>query len=79
MIQYENQCVDCGLPCIHNSCPYYNVEMHYCDECGDYAGYIIDNTDYCETCAKEFIKREFDELTLQEQAEIMNIVIEKIE
>lgn len=35
MIQYENECVDCGLPCLGDSCPYRNVPHYYCDDCGD--------------------------------------------
>lgn len=35
MIRYENDCVDCGLPCQMSSCPYYSVPHYYCDSCGD--------------------------------------------
>ena len=35
MIVVENECVDCGLPCIRESCKYYNVKRYYCDSCGD--------------------------------------------
>ena len=31
----ENHCVDCGLPCLGSSCPYRNVPVDYCDDCGD--------------------------------------------
>lgn len=30
----ENDCVDCGLPCIGRACPYREVEHIYCDDCG---------------------------------------------
>lgn len=33
MIVVENECVDCGLPCIGSTCPYLNVTRYYCDEC----------------------------------------------
>lgn len=52
MIYYENECVSCGLPCIHHLCPYYEVKHFECDFCKeqdvklyDYNGYQI-----CEGC-----------------------------
>lgn len=33
MISIENECVDCGLPCLYESCPYWAVKRYYCDEC----------------------------------------------
>ena len=54
MVKYENQCVDCGLPCRFDGCPYYSVPVRYCDHCEQMnAEYIIDGYDYCEKCAKE--------------------------
>ena len=48
---YTNECVDCGLPCLHTSCPYYNVERFYCDECGDEITlYEYENRELCESC-----------------------------
>lgn len=35
MIRYENDCVDCGLPCIGESCPHRRVPHFYCDKCKD--------------------------------------------
>lgn len=35
MTVYQNECVDCGLPCLGASCPNRNVERYYCDECGE--------------------------------------------
>lgn len=34
MIQYEDECVGCGFPCIGEGCHYKNVPHFYCDECG---------------------------------------------
>ena len=34
MIKTENECVDCGLPCLGKSCPYTHVTRIYCDRCG---------------------------------------------
>ena len=33
MIITENECVDCGLPCMYESCIYWAVTRLYCDEC----------------------------------------------
>lgn len=33
MTRIENDCVDCGLPCMGNSCPNRNVLHCYCDMC----------------------------------------------
>ena len=30
---YENDCVDCGLPCLYSGCPYYSSPHWYCDRC----------------------------------------------
>ena len=57
MIYHTNECVDCGLPCLYESCPYYRVKHYKCDFCEeedvklyDYNGWQI-----CEECLlKEF-------------------------
>lgn len=78
--KYENQCVDCGLPCLGNSCPYRNVPVDYCDECGnEYAEYRIDGEDLCEDCVKEQIRDAFNDLTLSEQAELLDIDLDTID
>ena len=46
MKRIENECVNCGLPCLGNSCPYKNVVHFYCDRCGE---------EICQDCLlKEF-------------------------
>ena len=46
----ENECVDCGLPCI-DTCPYKNVTRYYCDKCGEESTlYHYDNYEICEQC-----------------------------
>lgn len=81
MIKYENQCVDCGLPCLGSSCPNRNVAVCYCDECGDECGeyYEIDGEHYCEDCAKQYLREYFDDLSLNEQAEILDINMKGVE
>lgn len=35
MVKFENECVDCGQPCLGYDCPYRNVPHYFCDECQD--------------------------------------------
>lgn len=51
MKRIENQCVDCGLPCLGNLCPHRNVLCHYCDECSDETVlYKFDGEELCLNC-----------------------------
>jgi hypothetical protein len=58
MIQYENDCVDCGLPCLGDSCPYRNVPHLYCDECKCEADKLreYEGEQLCEECLLEKFK-----------------------
>lgn len=79
MRRIENHCVDCGLPCLENSCPYRNVSVYYCDECGEEgAEYRIDNDDLCGGCVEQRIKEAFNELTLSEKAKAVDINLNEI-
>lgn len=54
MIEYENECVGCGLPCYGNACPNRNVPHYYCDECGDKEQlYEFDGQELCIRCIKD--------------------------
>lgn len=33
MIKFQNECVDCGLPCLGSTCSYKRVPHYFCDEC----------------------------------------------
>lgn len=52
MIYYSNDCCDCGLPCIRESCQYYKVKHFKCDECGeeDVKLYKYDGMELCKEC-----------------------------
>ena len=54
----ESDCVGCVLPCIYEACPHYQVEVHYCDECGyEDTLYETDWGELCEDCLlKKFSK-----------------------
>lgn len=74
----ENRCVGCRLPCIYNACPYYNVEVHYCDFCEDEGiEYIIDGIELCENCAEQYLQEIFDCMTIDERADILKVDYQK--
>lgn len=57
MIYYTNECVDCGLPCTYEACPYYKVKHTKCDFCPkeDVKLYHYNGWEICEECLlKEF-------------------------
>lgn len=46
----ENECVDCGLPCM-SSCKYKNVVRFYCDRCKEEEKlYHYKNEEICAEC-----------------------------
>ena len=54
--QIEDLCVGCPpeIGCFGNACPYKNVPVYYCDECGDQAPlYIWDNLELCLDCIEK--------------------------
>ena len=58
MRKIENHCVCCDIPCI--DCGRKQVEVYYCDECGEEIdGDIYDDGDQelCESCLlKKYVK-----------------------
>lgn len=75
----ENHCVDCGLPCLGESCSYRNVSVDYCDRCGqEGTKYHIDGDDLCENCAEKRVREIFDDLSLFERAKAVDIELRKI-
>lgn len=79
MKRIENHCVDCGLPCLGRSCPYNSVPVYYCDECGEYAEYRIEDSDLCDSCAKEHLQEVFDNLTITEKAELLEVSCDELD
>ena len=72
MIVVRDECVGCPseMGCIGSSCPYMNVEVAVCDNCGEDAVYNIDGYDYCEDHATDYLMSEFESLSLREQSEV---------
>ena len=59
MIRYENECVDCGLPCMHERCIYWAVTRLYCDECDNEENtlYWWDDQQLCLDCIEARLER----------------------
>lgn len=54
----ENDCVDCGLPCLGHSCPYQNEVHFYCDECGEETKlYYYDDQELCINCIERRLQK----------------------
>lgn len=60
MINYENDCVSCDLPCVN--CGLKHNPHLYCDGCGDEVEelYKVDCEELCEEC----LKNNFEKITL---------------
>ena len=58
LIQYENDCVACGKPCV-SYCRYKNVPHSYCDKCEDEVSelYEYDGEQLCESCLLETVPK----------------------
>lgn len=51
MIIKESGCVDCDLPCIYQTCPYYEITRYLCDECKEEDTlYSFDGQELCSEC-----------------------------
>lgn len=58
MKKIENDCVDCGLPCLGNSCPYRNVPHYYCDRCGNEVDlYHFNDEELCLDCIEKSLEK----------------------
>lgn len=58
MQRVEDDCVDCGLPCLGDSCQYRNVTHYYCDDCGDETQlYEFDGEELCIDCIEKRLKK----------------------
>lgn len=74
----ESKCVGCDLPCIHNSCPHYKVEVAYCDSCNSEADYEVDGEDLCKDCTESLLNECFNDLSIEERAKLVDVDIRKI-
>lgn len=69
-------CVDCGLPCMGKSCPYWEVEERFCDKCGEETSqlYEYNGKELCEDCLLDAAKPAIntcEECRTPEQAELV--------
>ena len=64
MLKVENRCCECatpGYPCLGTTCPNRNVEVYYCDKCGEeIEGDIYDDgeQELCESCLLDKYRKE---------------------
>ncbi len=73
MVEIENECVGCGLPCKYEICPYYRVERRYCDSCDRPATYRIEGDDYCEDCARDYVDEQLREVDLEDALDFLEV------
>ena len=59
MVRLESDCVDCGLPCLYESCPHYQIAIYECDDCGCDARniYYFDGQELCIDCIERRLER----------------------
>lgn len=59
MYKIEDDCVDCGLPCLGDNCPYRNVTVNYCDKCGEENEFLYqyEGQELCKYCLLEEIPK----------------------
>ena len=74
----SSDCVDCGLPCLGQSCPHWERVDYYCDNCNDYAEYTVDGEELCEKCTEDYIKEVASSLSIYEKAELLGIDLKRI-
>jgi len=57
MIKFEDGCVDCGLPCLGNSCPHHKEVHLFCDFCKTESDKLFKYFDdqYCADCLTEVV------------------------
>lgn len=59
MIRFENECVDCGHPCMGDACKYRKVPHIICDGCGGEFTEVYDvhGEQLCEECLLDSFSR----------------------
>ena len=59
MITYENECVDCDLPCRGETCSLRHVPHYICDDCGEDVEelYDTDEGEFCAQCVLEHLPK----------------------
>lgn len=59
-IKIEDDCVECGLPCIGSACRLRHVKHFYCDVCGEefdpYELHEVDDKMLCNDCLIPYLE-----------------------
>lgn len=78
VVKRVNECAGCET-CSSGYCSQLNVERHYCDDCGNTAEYTLDGYELCEDCVSARLDDLWNELSLDEKAEIFELALNKID
>lgn len=63
MTRIEDNCIDCGLPCVDSACPLKRTEVHYCDNCEcREAEYKVGNQELCGVCFEDGVNEKMDDI-----------------
>ena len=65
MVKYENECVDCGKPCLGTACPNRRVKHLYCDYCNQEVNTLYEFGQYDEICG-ECLLKEFEVISVDD-------------
>lgn len=67
MKQTVSECRRCGLPCLGKSCPYYEVTILVCDECGEETElYYFETRDGVEELCLDCLAKRFEKVREEE-------------
>lgn len=74
MVKYENECVNCGLPCVGSACSYYKVPHYYCDNCHDETNNLhnFDGRQLCDYCLERIVDDMWIDMSLEEKAQLLD-------
>lgn len=63
MKRNENECVDCGLPCLGSACPLKHVSHYYCDHCNTELKpeelYMAGDEEWCIDCILDNLEKAY--------------------
>lgn len=77
-----NDCVGCppNMGCLGSGCPMRHSYYYKCDECeAEYVDCRIDGMDLCDECADKYLNEMFEQCTIREKAEMLDVEYELLE
>lgn len=62
--QERDECVSCGLPCLHENCPNKHAIYYICDNCGESVPstdlFKWDGEEWCKECILDNVERNLE-------------------